>query len=826
MPELLPDTRLSHYRIVSKIGEGGMGEVYLAEDTRLERKVAIKFLSEEFSRDDERLRRFTQEAKAVSALNHPNILTIYEIGEAEDKRFIASEFINGETLREKIAGQALDLHDTLEIVIQIASALEAAHASRIVHRDIKPDNVMLREDSLVKVLDFGLAKLTEQQTSGTEEPTRPHVKTRTGTILGTPSYMSPEQTRGKSVDERSDIWSLGVVLYEMLTKRRPFDGETDGDIIATILRTEPVPPSRHNAAVPAELDRILKKILKKKSDERYQTANDLLIDLKGLKHDLEFAAELERTASTNETAVADSGFTDATISNTPPRISTAPILIDRIGNRKIAVTAGLAVLLLAAIGLGYWYYSSPNINQIDSIAVMPFVNESGNADVEYLSDGMTDSLINSLSNLPNLSVKARNSVFRYKGTEIDEKKIGRDLSVQAVLMGRVTQRGDDIRLHLSLVDSETGTAIWGEQYDRKMSDLSVLQKDITRDVSQKLRLRLSNADAGNLTKNYSENAEAYQLYLKGRYFFNKRTPADFQKSRDYFQKAIDADPTYARAYSGLADYYGVSITFGDLPPNETWPKQEALVRKALELDPDLAEAYNSLAGLKRNYYRDWAGAEQAFKRAFELDPDYAEAHIHYGSHLAVLGRMDEALAERRRALEIEPLSASINMRLAQTLYFMRRYSEAIEKYRTAIDLDPGNVVAHEWLGNVYEQNAMFEQAIEEWSTALTLQKNNELAELLKREFKEAGFKTAVRSVAQKKLDLLNARVRQGDYIPAMRFARLYAQLGARDQTFSWLEKAAVEQNAFIVEILYDPVFDYLRNDPRFPEVIRRMRLPQ
>ncbi len=336
MPELLPNTRLSHYRIVSKIGEGGMGEVYLAEDTQLERKVAIKFLSEEFSRDEERLRRFVQEAKTVSALNHPNILTIYEIGEAEGKRFIASEFINGETLREKIAGQSLDLHHILEIAIQIASALQAAHASSIVHRDIKPDNVMLREDGLVKVLDFGLAKLTEQQTSGTEEPTRPHVKTRAGTILGTPSYMSPEQTRGKSVDARSDIWSLGVVLYEMLTKRRPFEGETDGDIIATILRTEPVPPSRINAFVPPELDRIIKKTLKKKSDERYQTANDLLIDLKGLKHDLEFERRVGSGEYATQRLAADGSGRKSLLSN------------------KGLVLAGFLALITFAAVIIYW----------------------------------------------------------------------------------------------------------------------------------------------------------------------------------------------------------------------------------------------------------------------------------------------------------------------------------------------------------------------------------------------------------------------------------------------------------------------------------------
>lgn len=497
------------------------------------------------------------------------------------------------------------------------------------------------------------------------------------------------------------------------------------------------------------------------------------------------------------------------------------------GSKRRSLIIGIAAAALVAIlgFAGYWYLGRDRGGHIGSIAVLPFENQSGNADVEYLSDGITNSLINSLTKLPNLKVKGRNAVLRYKGTQADERSIGKELGVEAVVLGRFTQRGDDLTLYLSLVDPYTGVTIWGEQYDRKIQDLSALQKEITRDVSQKLQMRLSSADATNLTKNYSENAEAYRLYLKGRYFFNKRTPADFQKSKDYFQQAINLDPTYARAYSGLADFYGISAIVGDLPPKETWPKHEVLVTRALELDPDLAEAHNSLAGLKRNYYGDFAGAEAELKRAIELDPEYAEAHVHYASHLAMVGRTDEALRERRLAVELDPLSASISLRLAQLLFFFRQYPESIEQYRTTIDLDQNSPLAHDGLGNVYQQSGNHDLAIDEWTTALNLSGKPELGEKLRSEFKASGFDAAVRTIARTRLDSLNEQARLGTYIPAMRFARLHAQLGDREQTLAALDKGAVEQNALTIEILFDPIFDSVRNDPRFPAIVKKIGIP-
>ncbi|MEO7672733.1 MAG: protein kinase [Pyrinomonadaceae bacterium] len=812
---------ISHYRIISPIASGGMGDVYLAEDEQLGRKAALKVLPEDLLENRERLQRFQREAQVVSALNHPNILTIFEFGKVNDIRFLASEYVNGETLRERLEKGRLGLNDALDIAVQIVSALKAAHEAGVVHRDIKPENVMIRDDGYVKVLDFGLAKLAPKPTVDFEADTK-RIFSKPGIIMGTVTYMSPEQARARPIDARSDLFSFGIVLFEILTGRVPFAGETMTDVIAAIIQKKPRLASSYNSAVPEDMDRMIAKCLEKDRDERYQTAADLLADLKRLSKRSDAVAEPVIKAQTavphaeqrTEILAGRPTGSVSTISQ-PPKI------------RKTLLAGIGALILLTLTGLGYWYYSNlKTATLISSIAVMPFVNESGNTDVEYLSDGMTESLINSLSKLPDLSVKARNTVFRYKGADIDERKIGQDLSVQAVLLGRITQRGDDLTLFLSLVDARTGNSLWGEQYDRRIKDLAALQRDITRDVSQKLRTRLSNADQKILTKNYTENAEAYQLYLKGRYFWNRRTPEDFQKSRDYFQRAIDLDPTYALAYAGLADFYGLSTNTGLLPPNETWPKQEALVRKALELDPNLAEAYNSLAGLKRSYYRDWEGAEQAFKRAIELNPNYAEAHTHYGGLLTILERFYEALAERKRAIELDPFAPSHYSRLADTYYRMRRYDEAIEQYRKALEFEAGSIMAHDRLGNAYEQKGMLEQAIAEWSAALTLSKNGELAATLERTFREAGFDAAVRAVARVRLAKLNEKMRRGEYTPARDVARLYMRLGDHDQTLEWLEKAADELNGLAPEIKFDPVFVKLSDDPRFQEVLRRVGLPQ
>src|SRR3989454_1304376 len=562
--KLSPSQQIGHYQIVNLIGEGGMGEVYLAEDVLLGRKVALKLLPAEFTKDLPRLRRFQQEARAASALNHPNIITIHEIGEVDGLNFIVTEFIAGETLRQRMATARLNLATVLDVATQTAGALAAAHAAGIVHRDLKPENIMVRPDGLIKVLDFGLAKLTEPRTSDVESeaPTVARVDTKMGAVMGTAQYMSPEQARGLKVDARTDIFSLGVVLYEMLAGRAPFTGETTADIISMLLQKEPQPLSALAPDTPAELQSIISKALRKDKNERYQTVKDLLIDLTTLKQELEFAAKLERSAppdskdaaARNSAQAPNAAMENAQTQATTARAtSSAEYIASRIKQHRLVIAAGLAVLLLAVIGFSYWFYAhrASNLAQIESIAVLPFVNASGNAEVEYLSDGMTDMLITSLSQLPKLSVKARSSVFRYKNKEASPQQVGKELNVQAVLTGRLVQRGNDLTLHIELVDVKTETALWSGDYNRSMTNLVALQGEIARDVSEKLRLRLTSTEKQRLDKRGTENAEAYRAYLKGIFYWNKGLVPGYEKSHEYFQQAIDLDPTYALAYSGF-----------------------------------------------------------------------------------------------------------------------------------------------------------------------------------------------------------------------------------------------------------------------------------
>jgi serine/threonine protein kinase/Flp pilus assembly protein TadD len=819
---LLVGKELGHYHVLSLLGSGGMGEVYLAEDTRLRRKVALKLLPAELTANRDRLLRFEQEARAASALNHPNILTIHEIGEAEDRRFIAAEFVDGETLRSRLLSGPLKIGEALRFAEQAASAIAAAHAAGIIHRDIKPENIMLREDGLVKVLDFGLAKLTEKKTEDVdnEATTRAQVNTQAGMILGTVAYMSPEQVRGQGVDVRTDLFSFGVVLYEMLAGRLPFEGATVSDMIATILTGEPAPLDENT---PPELQRIVRKSLQKKADERYQTVKDLLIDLKNLKHDLDFTAELERSGKRTKAEQSE-----PTQNQSIHTTSSAEYIASGIRQYKGVFTVALAVLLLGALGFGYWFYNhrSSTATQIESIAVLPFQNASGNPDVEYLSDGMTELLINSLSQLPKLNVKGRSSVFRYKGKEVEAQTIGADLNVQAVLMGRITQRGDELILNLSLEDARTGNRIWGEQYNRKLMDLVVLQGEIARDVSQKLRFRLTGKEQQRLTRQGTQNTEAYQAYLRGRFYWNKGVAPGFEKSRDYYQQAIELDPTYALAYAGLAEYYGFASAFGLLPPNENWPKAEAATNKALALDDTLAEPYNPLAAVKLFYYRDWTAAERAFRRGIELDPNSAEIHAHYATNLIYFGRNEEVLAEARRSVELDPLSPRYNYFWGRDLVSMRQYDRAIDQFRKTLELDPNYVMAHEDLGYAYEQKGMQREAVAEWSKALTLRGAGEQASRLERTYAASGFEPAVRALSREQLAKLNERMKRGEYVPAWEYVTAYTRLGDKEQAFAWLNKAVEERNGFVFEVSVNPIYDGFRADPRFADLLRRVGLHQ
>jgi serine/threonine protein kinase len=679
---LLPGTKLGRYEIRSLLGAGGMGEVYLALDTDLDRTVALKILPSVLAADLQRMRRFVQEAKAASGLNHQNIITIYEIGEIDSTRYIATEFVDGVTLRQRITQARLTLSEILDVAIQITSALSAAHEAGIVHRDIKPDNIMLRSrDGFVKVLDFGLVKLTEplSASANAEAPTRALINTDAGTVMGTVGYMSPEQARGKDVDARTDIFSVGAVVYEMLAGRAPFAGETTADVLGALLHKEPAPFTEVAPDTPRGLQRVVGKALRKDREERYQTAKDLLVDLRQLKKQTETGAELERTKHTPEGAdeKQEHATQIVTARPTPPGEYSTGVF----KKNKSAAIAVLVLLLLAVGGLGFWYFNDrpSHALQIESIAMLPFQNASGNADVEYLSDGMTESLINSLSQLPFLAVKARSSVFRYKGKEVDPQKVASELSVQAILNGRVVQRGDDLALYLSLVDARTGNQLWGEQYNRKLTDLVFLQQEISRDVSEKLRLKLTGEEQRRVAKRYTDSSEAYELYLKGRYFSSNPTEINLKKSIEYFQQAIDKDPNYALAYAGVGSaYQSLGGFLGFVSPGETAPKGKAAIIKALSIDETLDDAHSTLALFTLTYDWDLPKAEREYKRAIELNPNNPSAHSGYGTYLEALARFDEAVAERERSRQLDPVSAFRTADVGYPLYYARRYERALE----------------------------------------------------------------------------------------------------------------------------------------------------
>jgi eukaryotic-like serine/threonine-protein kinase len=831
---LITGTRLGRYEIRSQLGAGGMGEVYLAFDTELDRRVAIKILPETLASDQQRLQRFIQEAKAASALNHPHILTIYEIGVTGTSRFIATEFIDGETLRQRI-GVGMKLPDVLEISIQAGSALAAAHAAGIIHRDIKPENIMVRRDGYIKLLDFGLAKLTEPQgsTTDTEAPTRAMVNTGAGTVMGTAIYMSPEQAKGTHVDERSDLWSLGAVLYELVTGHVPFTGETPTETISLILQKEPPPLTRYANEVPPELERIVSKALTKDREERYQTAKDLLIDLRNLKRKLEVDAEIDRTMPPElRAAVSTGGSTPATASGAvtatapagaAPAASSAEYIVSGIKQHKLAVAIVVMILVAGAVALGTYLHARNTEVAIESIAVLPFQNRSTEADTEYLSDGLAESLIYRLSQLPNLRVSPTSSVLHYQGKEIDPMKVGQELGVSAVLSGRITERGDNLIISAELVDVRYNKLLWGEQYERKMSELLQTQREIAREIVDKLKLKVSGQEKG-LAKHYTENNEAYQLYLRGRFYWNKRSEVGMQKSLEYFQQAIEKDPNFALAYSGMADAYdllGAQDAAGGMPPNEAMPKAKAAALKALEIDDTLAEPHVSLAHVKYYYDRDWAVAEREYERAIELNPNYPTAHHWYAVFLMSAGRFDEALAQIRRAQELDPLSLPINMTLGWVLLNARQYDQSVEQLRKTLEMDPNFILAHHRLGLVYEQKGQYDEAIAEFRQVLNLSAGRPVGiTALAHVYALSGK----RAEAQKTLAELQEISKQRYVAPAS-IAIIYAALGDKDQAFAWLEKADKARDVMLARLKVDPRFDSLRSDPRFADLLRRIGIP-
>ncbi|MFY9555001.1 MAG: protein kinase [Blastocatellia bacterium] len=762
---------VSHYRIIKKLGEGGMGEVYLAEDTRLGRQVALKFLPASYQYDSERRTRFLKEARAASTLRSPNIAAIYDIGEHDGAMFIAMEYVEGEVLAHRIDRGTLPISDVIDITIQIANALDEAHSMGIVHRDVKSSNLIVTERGLVKMLDFGLAKMIQSgQSSDSTDPTVAlGGQTAIGMVLGTVSYMSPEQALGRDIDQRSDIFSLGVVAYEMLTGRLPFEGASATEIIDNIIHQEPIAIARFNYDAPAELERIVRKCMEKDRERRYASAREIGTDLRNLRRD-----------GGDTAAVTGPG-----------------------GSRKTQGTRRVR-----------------SRKAIDSLAILPLVNASGDPDAEYLSDGITESLINNLSQLPKLRVMARSTVFRYKGREVDPQRVGQELGVRAALTGRVLQRGELLIIRAEMVDTDDGSHIWGEQYNRSLSDIFTVEEEISREISDKLRLKLSGAEKKQLTKRYTENTEAYHLYLKGRFYWNKRTEEALKKGIEYFQRAIESDSEYALAYAGLADSYNILASYSALEPKDAFPVAKAAAARALELDPKLAEAHASLAFVKFGYDWDWPGSERGFQQAIQLNPGYSFAHNFYAVTLAAFGRFDEAFAQIKRAQELEPLSLPINTNLGWLLHLARRYDEAIEQYLKTIDLDEGFGLAHRRLGQTYEQNQMYTQAVAEFQKAVAL--SGEDVELLS----ARGHFYAMIGEADKAhevLTQLNALARYR-YVPSYLVARIYLGFGENDRVFECLNKACDERYGYLAYLRVEPIFDRIRSDPRFEELVQRVGL--
>ena len=829
---MTPGTKLGRYEIRSKIGQGGMGEVYLAQDTKLDRKVAVKILPTDVAANRNRMQRFIREAKSAAALNHPNIAHVYEIGEHEGVNFIAMEYVEGVTLQENIHREHTDLKKLLRYLQQVAEGLTKAHAAGIVHRDLKPDNVMITRDGYAKILDFGLAKLAEPIDQPPQDATtailQPALSTP-GIVMGTVGYMSPEQAQGKPIDHRSDIFSFGCLLYEAATGERAFHAESVIDTLHKIVHA-PVPLVRNaNPLAPTDLTRIVRRCLEKDPDERYQSIKEVAIELRQVRHELEGAEELDTAVppgSTGPTVNAAPAKTTST-SGAPPATSSIEYVVTGIMRHKIAAVLALAMVTFAAIVLTAYLRGRNTDTPIDSIAVLPFDNQNHDPDTDYLSDGLTESIINNLTQIPNLRVIARGSAFRYKARNIDPITAGHELGVRGILTGRLLQRGDSLAVSAELVDVRDNKQLWGEHYERKVSDLLTVQREIGTEISSSLRLKLSAPEQTLVTKRYTDNPEAYQLYLKGRFYWNKRTEEGLRKGIEYFQQAIERDPTYALAYAGIADCYslaGLHLDVGSSSPSEAIPKAKAAAMRALELDDTLGEAHTSLAFIKFNYDWDWPGAEREFRRGIELSPNSAHAHHWYSHYLMAMGNTEGSLAESKRALELDPLGLIMNVHLGWHYTNAHQTDLAIDQFRKTLEMDPNYGVAHWYLAVAEAQKGNYSEAEAELRKAKELLKTNLMVQA------DTGYAYAAsgqKDQALKVIDALRELSKQKEtYVSSYHVALIYTALGQRNQAFEWLENAYRERSDLLVYLKVDSRLNSLRSDPRFADLMRRVGLPQ
>ena len=836
---LTPGTKLGNYEIRSQIGAGGMGEVYLAQDTRLDRSVALKILPAELASNRDRMQRFIREAKSAAALSHPNIAQIFEIGDDGGTHFIAMEFIDGQTLREKFQSERTELRKLLRFLQHAAEGLAKAHAAGIVHRDLKPDNLMITRDGHAKILDFGLAKLIERPptpSADSSEVTTAVMPQHSipGAIMGTIGYMSPEQAQGKTkeIDQRSDIFSFGCLLFEAATGKKPFEGESVIKSLHMVVY-EPAPPLADlNPSAPPELQRIVRRCLAKDPDERYQSIKEVAIELKELRREMESSSDFETTVPPPQKSGAPPADRTASSLQTVPHegggattrpLSSAEYVVSGMRKHKLTLAVALAILLVLSISGGYGllkYRASTGAGTkaINSIAVLPFQNKSTDADTDYLSDGLAESLIFRLSQLPGLKVSPTSSVMRYKGKDTDVAKIAGELGVDAVMTGRLIKRGDNLNITVELVDTKNNKSLWGEQYERKMSDLLATQRDIAATIAQKLQVKLSGTAEKLAAKQYTNSNDAYQAYLKGRFFWNKRDSENLRKAIENFKSAAEIDPGFALAYVGLADSFGVAPYYDStLSGTDTLLKAKSYAVRALEIDDSLSEAHASLANINTGLW-NWDEAERGYKRAIELNPNYASAHQWYGNQLFDFMRYDDAMVETKRAQELEPLSLIINLNLAELYMVKGDVSTSIELTQRTIDLDPNWYYSRQdmaWLRLKQGRNA---DAISEALRSVEMS-NRETFPLavLGSIYATSGKRSEAESILVELKKRFEQRKANGHDI-----ARIYVGLGDKDQAFAWLEKDFQARVSTLPTWLATPPLVSLQDDPRFKDLARRI----
>lgn len=758
-------SKVGPYEVVSLLGEGGMGQVYRGRDPRLGRDIAIKVLAKDAWQDVEATARLEREARAIAALSHPNIVAVHDVGRENGTFYLVTELLEGKTLRDQMVLGTMPWRRAVEIGADVAEGLGAAHAKSIVHRDLKPENIFLTADGRVKILDFGLAQTDPAlaQRDETNIPTTRWFQTDPGTVIGTLGYMSPEQLRGEAVDPSADIFSLGCILFEMVTARKPFHRESGAATIAAILM-EGLPRDVLGANAPPEFQRIIETCVEKNPSSRFQSARDLALTLRAIGS----SASMDKEA-----------------------------LLRTITRRRSTKT-------------------------IDSIAVLPLANASNDPNTEYLSDGITEGIINRLSQLPKLKVMARSTVFRYKNRDgqsrdMDAQSIGRELRVRAVLTGFVKQIGERLQINVELVDSADGAQLWGETYNRQLADLMTLQEEMSSEIVEKLRLKLTGAEKKKLRKRTTESSVAYQLYLKGRYHWNKRTEESLQRGIQFFREAIESDPSFASAYAGLADSFITLATNIPLPPQEAMPKAKAAAMKAIEIDDGLAEAWASLGAVRWWFEWNWEGAEEAYRRATELNPNYATAHDGYAMLLSARGRFGDAIDQVTKAADLDPLSMIIAVHAGWPFYFARDFEGAIRRFRKALELDERFIPAHGWLGMALGQQHRYGEAKDAFARALEVDHVPILTAML-------AHTHAISGDRKRALELLDALLaeRQRRYISPYDIAVVYAGLGDTASAIAQLEAALEERSAWMVFLNVDPRLDPLRTEPRFKELAARL----